>query len=83
MRRKGVGVGKVANIIGSGLGPWRSRVIFLLNGSFLLKLLYSFQLGTAKLIGYYFYNRYNARRMFDALPLFTFLSLQYQKTGAT
>jgi hypothetical protein len=48
-------MGKVANIIGSGLGLWRSRVIFILNVSFLFKLLFPFPIDTAKLLGYYFY----------------------------
>jgi hypothetical protein len=51
----GKGVGKVANIIGSGLGLWRSRVIFILNVLFLLKLLFPSTIATAKLQDYYFY----------------------------
>ncbi len=41
-------------MLGNGLGPWRSRIIYSLNMQFLIKNLISFTLLIAKLLGDYF-----------------------------
>ncbi len=40
-------------MLGNGIGPWRSRFIYNLNMQFLIKILFPFPLVTAKLKGDY------------------------------